>query len=74
MSGICSLSDGQEREFQDAGGHPRPEERDVGGGSPMRLLIAIQMHLTETRDLGEEPQGISLDGWVLGIRKDSRMT
>jgi hypothetical protein len=33
-------------EIRDAGGHPRPDERDAVGGSPMRLLIAIQMHLT----------------------------
>ena len=45
LRGICSLSDGQEWEFQDAGGHPRS----------IVFLIAARGHLTETEDLVSTP-------------------
>jgi hypothetical protein len=50
LSRICSLSDSQEGKSQDTGGHPRSKR--CCWRFTDRFLIAFQMHLTETKDLG----------------------
>jgi hypothetical protein len=51
--------------FQDAGGHPRPEERDAGGGS----LIDCYM-LSDASDLDHDPGSKpEVTGWMAGTSR-----
>ena len=55
LTGICSLSDGQEGDSRDAGGHSRPELE-----TPVKVdcYLSIEMHLTKIEDLGESCMGL----------------